>query len=59
MDIKPHPEKDMIALSIGDPTVFGNLPRASEVTAAVIDAIQSGGNDGYPHSAGQKWPWLL
>ena len=25
MVIKPNPEKKMISLSIGDPTVFGNL----------------------------------
>ena len=53
MDIKGHPEKDMIALSIGDPTVFGNLPKPQEATDAVIESLKSGKRDGYPHSAGQ------
>ena len=29
MDLAPNPEKPMISLSIGDPTVFGNLKVSS------------------------------
>ena len=25
INLKPNPEKEMISLSIGDPTIFGNL----------------------------------
>jgi len=32
MDITPHPMKKMISLSIGDPTVFGNLRPAKQIT---------------------------
>ncbi|EGD81724.1 tyrosine aminotransferase [Salpingoeca rosetta] len=52
MDIKGNPDKRMIALSIGDPTVFGNLPKSPASTNAVITALKSGKCDGYPHSAG-------
>ena len=31
LKVDPHPEKKMIALSIGDPTVFGNLRTPVEV----------------------------
>ncbi len=35
MHMKPNPKKKMISLSIGDPTVFGNL-RPDEVPLAVV-----------------------
>ena len=28
IDLKPNPEKEMISLSIGDPTTFGNLVKS-------------------------------
>jgi len=54
MKLTPHPEKDMIALSIGDPTVFGNMKLAEEVNAAVIDSLKSEKNNGYAPSVGYE-----
>ncbi|KAI4534396.1 hypothetical protein MG293_015256 [Ovis ammon polii] len=52
MKVKPNPNKTMIALSIGDPTVFGNLPTDPEVTQAMKDALDSGKFNGYVPSIG-------
>ncbi|XP_066978424.1 tyrosine aminotransferase-like isoform X7 [Macrobrachium rosenbergii] len=52
MQIVPNPEKPMIALSIGDPTVFGNLTPAEEITEAVVTSIRSGKYNGYGPSTG-------
>ena len=41
MSIDPNPEKKMISLSIGDPTVFGNLLPAKEVVDALHEALDS------------------
>lgn len=41
MSIAPNPEKKMISLSIGDPTVFGNLLPAKEVVDALHAALDS------------------
>eukprot|EP00053_Salpingoeca_punica_P020295 m.211265 g.211265 ORF g.211265 m.211265 type:complete len:414 (-) comp18033_c0_seq1:322-1563(-) len=47
-----NPNKEMIRLSIGDPTVYGNLPVAESVKDALIASIQSGKFNGYPPSTG-------
>lgn len=52
MKIEPNPNKTPIKLSIGDPTVFGNLPVAPEVVAAVTEALTGAKNNGYPHCLG-------
>ncbi|GAB1293645.1 Tyrosine aminotransferase [Apodemus speciosus] len=52
MKVKPNPNKTVISLSIGDPTVFGNLPTDPEVTQAVKDALDSGKYNGYAPSIG-------
>uniref|UniRef100_H0VBD4 Tyrosine aminotransferase n=1 Tax=Cavia porcellus TaxID=10141 RepID=H0VBD4_CAVPO len=52
MKVKPNPNKAMISLSIGDPTVFGNLPTDPEVTQAMKDALDSGKYNGYAPSIG-------
>uniref|UniRef100_A0A8C0I334 Tyrosine aminotransferase n=1 Tax=Balaenoptera musculus TaxID=9771 RepID=A0A8C0I334_BALMU len=52
MKVKPNPNKTTIALSIGDPTVFGNLPTDPEVTQAIKDALDSGKYNGYAPSTG-------
>ena len=52
MDITPHPKKKMISLSIGDPTVFGNLKPAKEIVEAVKISLESGVNNGYGPSTG-------
>ncbi|KAF2355837.1 Tyrosine/nicotianamine aminotransferase [Trinorchestia longiramus] len=54
MKITPHPDKSMIALSIGDPTVFGNLKPAESVVQAVIDSVKSGKNNGYASATGTQ-----
>lgn len=52
LQIVPHPEKPMIALSIGDPTVFGNLKPAEEIIEAVVTSLRSGKYNGYGPSTG-------
>ena len=52
MDLKPHPEKKMISLSIGDPTVFGNLEPPKVVLEAITDSVASGKRNGYAPSTG-------
>merc|ERR1719427_1444458 len=52
MSIDPNPEKKMISLSIGDPTVFGNLLPAKQVVDAVHAALDSQKCNGYGPSTG-------
>ncbi|XP_049642366.1 tyrosine aminotransferase [Suncus etruscus] len=52
MKVKPNPNKTTISLSIGDPTVFGNLPTDPEVTQAMKDALDSSKYNGYAPSIG-------
>ncbi|XP_021112393.1 tyrosine aminotransferase isoform X2 [Heterocephalus glaber] len=52
MKVKPNPKKTMISLSIGDPTVFGNLPTDLEVTQAMKNVLDSGKYNGYAPSIG-------
>uniref|UniRef100_A0A672ZQJ3 Tyrosine aminotransferase n=1 Tax=Sphaeramia orbicularis TaxID=375764 RepID=A0A672ZQJ3_9TELE len=52
MKLTPNPDKPMIALSIGDPTVFGNLPTDETVRQALKDAIDSEKYNGYAPSVG-------
>ncbi|KAM4573707.1 tyrosine aminotransferase [Odontesthes bonariensis] len=52
MKLTPNPDKPMIALSIGDPTVFGNLPTDDAVLQALKDAIDSQKYNGYAPSVG-------
>uniref|UniRef100_A0A8C8CHU0 Tyrosine aminotransferase n=1 Tax=Oncorhynchus tshawytscha TaxID=74940 RepID=A0A8C8CHU0_ONCTS len=54
MKLSPNPGKPMIALSIGDPTVFGNLPTDEKVTQALKDAIDSHKYNGYAPSVGYQ-----
>nr|XP_029524057.1 tyrosine aminotransferase-like [Oncorhynchus nerka]XP_029524058.1 tyrosine aminotransferase-like [Oncorhynchus nerka] len=54
MKLTPNPGKPMIALSIGDPTVFGNLPTNEKVTQALKDAIDSNKYNGYAPSVGYQ-----
>lgn len=43
----PNPDLEVLSLSLGDPTVFGNLKTAVEVTEAVKKAVDSHKADGY------------
>ncbi|CAO1417172.1 unnamed protein product [Diamesa hyperborea] len=52
LKIVPNPEKQMIALSIGDPTTFGNLQPAKEVTDAIKQVVDDGNYNGYGPSVG-------
>ena len=52
MNIQPHPDKPMISLSIGDPTIFGNLNPSSNAITAITEALQSGKYNGYAPSSG-------
>ena len=45
-------EKDLIKLSIGDPTVFGNLPPHPVIIEALKNAVDGGKYNGYSHSSG-------
>jgi tyrosine aminotransferase len=48
-------DKPLIALSIGDPTVFGNLHTHQVVVNSMVQAAQSGNYNGYAHSCGYKF----
>ncbi|PKU35302.1 tyrosine aminotransferase [Limosa lapponica baueri] len=54
MKVEPNPKKAMISLSLGDPTVFGNLPTNDEVTLAVKEVLDSGRYNGYAPSVGYQ-----
>lgn len=47
MKLTPKEGLEMIRLSIGDPTVFGNYPIHENVRKAVVNAVESGKYDGY------------
>jgi len=52
MMVEPNPEKQMIALSIGDPTVFGNLKPPKELVEAIKESVESETFNGYGPSNG-------
>ncbi|OWA51428.1 Tyrosine aminotransferase [Hypsibius exemplaris] len=52
MKLTPNPEKAMIALSIGDPTIYKNFSPPEEAVRAVKDAADSKKFDGYAPSTG-------
>ncbi|KYN15883.1 PREDICTED: tyrosine aminotransferase [Trachymyrmex cornetzi] len=52
--VEPNPNKKMIALSIGDPTTFGNLIPPKEVIEAVQDSVASQLYNGYAPSIGHE-----
>jgi len=54
MKLTPNPKKEMIALSIGDPTVFGNMKLAEEVKDAVVSSLRCEKNNGYAPSVGYE-----
>ncbi|RZC43232.1 tyrosine aminotransferase, partial [Asbolus verrucosus] len=54
LDLQPNPEKPVVALSIGDPTVYGNLKPSEESVQAVIDVIQEGACNGYAPCVGYE-----
>lgn len=54
MKLTPNPKKEMIALSIGDPTVFGNLKVPEEIETFVIKSIRQRKYNGYGPSTGYE-----
>eukprot|EP00051_Salpingoeca_urceolata_P012565 m.155384 g.155384 ORF g.155384 m.155384 type:complete len:264 (+) comp17528_c0_seq2:1751-2542(+) len=54
MDKTPNPDKPMIPLSIGDPTVFGNLVVPEQALEAVSASLRSGKANGYAPSTGYE-----
>ncbi|XP_046843428.1 tyrosine aminotransferase-like isoform X4 [Xenia sp. Carnegie-2017] len=54
MHIEENPQLEVIRLTVGDPTVFGNLPPSEECFRALCDAIKSGKNNGYKPAYGCK-----
>lgn len=54
MKLTPHPDKKMIALSIGDPTIFGNMNPPDEAKEAVIDVVRGTKHHGYAPSVGYE-----
>ncbi|XP_072936808.1 tyrosine aminotransferase [Epargyreus clarus] len=47
LQVEPNPDKEFIALSIGDPTTFGNLNPPDHVLQAVRNAIETHTSRGY------------
>ncbi len=54
MRIEPNPSLPMIALSIGDPTIFSELAKPDTVTNAIINCIKDKKFDGYTPSYGTE-----
>ncbi|XP_055327186.1 tyrosine aminotransferase-like [Paramacrobiotus metropolitanus] len=52
LKLTPNPEKPMIALSIGDPTTYGNFSPPVEAVEAVVKAAREQKFDGYAPSTG-------
>ncbi|XP_043275577.1 tyrosine aminotransferase [Venturia canescens] len=52
--VEPNPDKQMIALSIGDPTTFGNLKPAKEVIDAIQESVTTQLYNGYAPSTGYE-----
>lgn len=51
---KPNPEKKVISLSIGDPTLFGNFVPPALVTDEITRVVREGKHNGYPPSIGYE-----
>eukprot|EP01095_Lingulamoeba_sp_RSL-Kostka_P001239 TRINITY_DN11769_c0_g1_i1.p1 TRINITY_DN11769_c0_g1~~TRINITY_DN11769_c0_g1_i1.p1 ORF type:complete len:423 (+),score=126.35 TRINITY_DN11769_c0_g1_i1:90-1358(+) len=50
--VDPNPEKEEIKLSIGDPTIFGNLKPPESVCEKINELLVESKSNGYMHSAG-------
>ena len=53
MKITPNPAKEMISLSIGDPTHYGNMLPPVEALEAIVEAVQLPTSHGYAASFGE------
>lgn len=54
MDLAENPDKKVIPLSIGDPTIFGNLKPCKQILDALDKANLSGKYYGYQTAAGME-----
>lgn len=52
MRVEPNPDKALLQLHIGDPTIAGVLPTNDKVKEAVADALMSGQYNGYGPAVG-------
>ncbi|CAG9098665.1 unnamed protein product [Plutella xylostella] len=52
LQVEPNPEKQLIALSVGDPTTFGNLNPPEQVLQAVRESVDLHTSRGYGPSYG-------
>ena len=50
--IKPNPEKKLISLGLGDPSIGGNLDTDEVVTEALVKQVRCMRSNGYPPSSG-------
>ncbi|XP_063838621.1 tyrosine aminotransferase-like [Ostrinia nubilalis] len=53
LKVQPNPEKKLIPLSLGDPTVFGNITPPEELLQAVRDSIDNNKSRTYGPTNGQ------
>lgn len=53
MKIEPNPDYDVISLSIGDPTIFGNLLPHENMLSAVEESLRSHKHNGYAPAVGE------
>jgi len=47
-----NPDLELIPLSLGDPTVFGNFKQSDDMIRAMLSNARQGLSNGYTHSAG-------
>lgn len=52
INVQPNPDKELIKLSVGDPTVYGNLVVSERVTEHMCSLLRSGTVNGYTLSMG-------
>lgn len=52
IDVKPNPAKELIKLSVGDPTLYGNLKVSKKAVDEYCKVIQSMKHNGYSMSMG-------
>ncbi|KAK0083856.1 hypothetical protein PV325_008079 [Microctonus aethiopoides] len=52
--VEPNPNKQLIALSVGDPTTFGNLKPPKELVEAIQESVASQLYNGYAPSTGHQ-----
>ncbi|XP_074597628.1 tyrosine aminotransferase [Brevipalpus obovatus] len=52
LNASPNPEKEFISLSIGDPTIFGNIEPHPAIMEAMIESLKSNKYNGYLPSNG-------